>query len=238
MNNMENTFFNEMMKYQHMAEAWKQKKHYIESDFNKVSINYPPYDIFIRIFKNEKVLELWGRDEYGSTFTYIKSYEMTGFSGELGPKRREGDRQIPEGFYHINRFNPDSKYYLSLGIDYPNSLDSICGDSERPGKDIFIHGGSKTVGCIPIGDEGIKELYITAASVLCPFNIMVHIFPSRLDEKSFSMLKEEFEHDNMLIPFWTNLKEGYQLFDRYRVPFDSATSSDGRYVFTDMEVNI
>ena len=84
-------------------------------------------------------------------------------SGTTGPKRLQGDFQVPEGFYHINEFNPNSNYHLSMGLNYPNSSDRILSDSLRPGGEIYIHGSCVSVGCIPLNDDEIEELYLIAS---------------------------------------------------------------------------
>ena len=94
----------------------------------------------------------------------IKSYPFTGFSGGLGPKLREGDGQIPEGVYAIEYLNPNSQFHLSVKLDYPNVFDKADG-RDRLGFDIFIHGGSATIGCIPIGDAGIEEVFLMVSEV-------------------------------------------------------------------------
>jgi len=101
---------------------------------------YPPREIFLRAFKKEKTLELWARSDQAKGFTLITSYAICAASGSLGPKRRSGDRQVPEGFYTIDRFNPHSGFHLSLRIDYPNAADRILGRQGSLGSDIFIHG--------------------------------------------------------------------------------------------------
>ena len=98
----------------------------------------------------------------------IKSYPFTGFSGGLGPKLREGDRQIPEEVYAIEYLNPNSQFHLSMKLDYPNAFDKAKGRADsrdRLGFDIFIHGGSATIGCIPIGDAGIEEVFLMVSEV-------------------------------------------------------------------------
>lgn len=98
----------------------------------------------------------------------IKSYPFTGFSGGLGPKLREGDGQIPEGVYAIEYLNPNSQFHLSVKLDYPNLFDKAKGRADgrdRLGLDIFIHGGSATIGCIPIGDAGIEEVFLMVSEV-------------------------------------------------------------------------
>ena len=112
--------------------------------------------------KQDKVLELWIKRANRLSFDFIRSYGFTASSGYLGPKLKEGDRQIPEGIYGIQYLNPNSSYYLSIKLDYPNAFDRAkAGAEERTnlGGDIFIHGKSATIGCIPIGDQGIEELF-------------------------------------------------------------------------------
>ena len=115
-------------------------------------------------FKHERILEVWKQTD--GRWTYIKRYPFTGFSGELGPKLREGDRQIPEGEYRIEYLNPNSAYHLSMKLDYPNAFDrekATLEERHEPGSDIMIHGNRMTVGCIPIGDEAIEEVFYLVA---------------------------------------------------------------------------
>lgn len=219
--------------YPRVKEAYEQKSRDIIDLFRYAGVKFPPDEIYITVFKFERQLELWARDKYSPVFSHIKTYGMTGFSGNLGPKTKEGDLQIPEGFYHINRFNPCSKYYLSIGIDYPNLYDRVAHTYENPGGDIFIHGGEKTVGCIPIGDENIKELYVIALSVSEPFTTNVHIFPMRLDDSNFCSLKTKYKNNLELLSFWEKLKQGYDYFLKYGT-FAYAKISDGGIY---MEIN-
>ena len=116
--------------------------------------------------KNEQLLEVWG--ELNGQQVHIKTYPFTAFSGRLGPKFREGDRQIPEGIYGISYLNPNSKFHLSMRINYPNAFDKkMAGKEKRTnlGGDIMIHGSNRTIGCIPIGDDKIEELYFLVEKV-------------------------------------------------------------------------
>ena len=104
------------------------------------------------------MLEVWGRLK-SSELELFKRYSFTGFSGGSGPKLREGDGQIPEGIYAIEYLNPNSQFHLSMKLNYPNTFDKAKGKADgrdRLGFDIFIHGGSATIGCIPIWDAGIE----------------------------------------------------------------------------------
>ncbi len=115
-------------------------------------------------FKEERVVELW--KETGSGWTHVRDYPFTGFSGQLGPKLREGDLQIPEGIYRIEYLNPNSSYHLSMKVDYPNAFDLAKAEEEgraEPGTDIFFHGMAATIGCIPVGNRKIEELFYLVA---------------------------------------------------------------------------
>ncbi|HET9532720.1 MAG TPA: L,D-transpeptidase family protein, partial [Blastocatellia bacterium] len=149
-------------------------------------------------------------------FQMVKQYAFCASSGGLGPKRRQGDGQIPEGFYHIDRFNPVSNFHLSLGINYPNRSDRILGGAGRMGGDIFIHGGCATIGCVPITDDGIKELYIVAVAARSygQSAIPVHIFPTKLDSAGMKRLERKFNGEARLLDFWLNLKLGFDFFER------------------------
>ncbi len=156
-------------------------------------------------------------------------------SGTLGPKRAQGDGQVPEGFYYIDRFNPWSNFHLSLGIDYPNQSDQILKTDRDPGGDIFIHGSCVTIGCIPLGDEAIEELYVLAVDTKSngQKNIAVHIFPCRMDEpKNFNLLEKYSRDKPGLAAFWQNIKEGYMLFkNNRRIPL-TKVDKEGRYLFS------
>lgn len=115
-------------------------------------------------FKEERRLEAWKMAHSG--WQYLKTYPFTAFSGRLGPKLREGDFQIPEGIYGIEYLNPNSRYHLSIKIDYPNEFDRRKAQHDkraRLGGDIFIHGMNATIGCIPIGNRNIEELFYLVA---------------------------------------------------------------------------
>lgn len=138
----------------------KDVKIRLQSNLNDARFQYPPANITLIAYKEQKVLEVYGQDTLGPRL--IKSYPFTAYSGQLGPKLQKGDKQIPEGIYKIEYLNPNSTYYLSLKINFPNSFDlekSSLPDKSQIGNDIFIHGKALTVGCIPIGDEAIEEVF-------------------------------------------------------------------------------
>ncbi|MCO4781803.1 MAG: L,D-transpeptidase family protein [Candidatus Cloacimonetes bacterium] len=160
-------------------------------DFESKGISYPPKKMSFVALKQEKRFELWCANSKEDRFTFIKSYNFTGFSGVIGPKLQEGDRQIPEGFYKIKSLNPNSSYHLSLEVNYPNSFDLKHAKNEgraNPGSLIYIHGKNVTIGCIPLGDQAIEEIFVLSALVQLK-NIDLIISPKdfRLDS-SFSDL--------------------------------------------------
>lgn len=116
-------------------------------------------------FKDAQVLEVWKSTSRG--WSHVRDYPFAGYSGRLGPKLREGDGQIPEGIYRVELLNPNSSYHLSMKIDYPNAFDlqRAAEDGRRdPGSDIYIHGDTRSVGCIPLGDAAIEELFYLVAA--------------------------------------------------------------------------
>jgi murein L,D-transpeptidase YafK len=204
----------------------------IKTLFTTAGISYPPKEIFIRSFKLEEEVELWARNDSQSEFKLIKKYPICMGSGELGPKRRQGDLQVPEGFYHISGFNPASRFHLSLRINYPNESDKILSDKRRPGNDIFIHGSCVTIGCIPIRNDGIKELYIIAVDAKSggQQSIPVHIFPCRMDKESCNVKMDAITQENpALKKFWSSLKPGYDFFESSRKIPQMEIDEDGYY---------
>jgi len=126
-----------------------------------------PKEIMLVAFKEEQNLQVYAKTETGAKL--IKNYQFHGFSGQLGPKLKQGDFQIPEGIYKVEFLNPHSSYHLSIKVSYPNAFDvakSKFKNIKAKGGDIFIHGKSATVGCIPIGDKGIEEVYLLAEKAL------------------------------------------------------------------------
>jgi hypothetical protein len=139
----------------------KLKRHLADSDF----IIYPK-TLTLIVLKHERKLEVWGR--LNNEQKHIATYPFTAFSGILGPKLREGDRQIPEGIYGISFLNPKSKFHLAMRVNYPNEFDKKMAKQEKRtklGGDIMIHGSNRTIGCVPIGDDKIEELYFLANKV-------------------------------------------------------------------------
>ena len=146
--------------------------------FTRAGVSYPPNDVAFIAIKDEKKLELWARDT--GPYKLIRPYPIKAASGMRGPKLKQGDRQVPEGVYHISRLNPNSNYHLSMKVDYPNQFDrdhALDEGRSDLGGDIFIHGKAVSAGCLAMGDSAIEELFVLAAQVGTE-NIRVIIAPS------------------------------------------------------------
>ncbi|GAA3999848.1 hypothetical protein GCM10022408_08560 [Hymenobacter fastidiosus] len=167
-------------------------------------------EVFIRVFKIGQRVEVWGRNQGEPAFQLVRTYPIAACSGALGPKRQEGDRQVPEGFYFINRFHPSSLYHLSLGLDYPNAADLALG-IPKPGGDIFIHGSNVTIGCLPITDPLIEELYVLLVEARSAGQeaIPVHIFPFELRDEVLARYQQHRHY-----AFWRSLQPGYAEFEK------------------------
>lgn len=205
----------------------------VEEMVKDAGLSYPPHQVFIRHFKLEQGLEVWARDQGSRGFTLLKAYPVCEPSGTLGPKRRQGDLQVPEGVYKVDRFNPRSRFHLSLGINYPNQSDRKLSDPGHPGGDIFIHGNCVTIGCIPIEDGPIEELYIMALdsknkSGHAP---AVHIFPCRMGQDKCKAELEKRSADNPdLKQFWDDLEKIYSYFETHKKLPRVRVDSNARYM--------
>ncbi|MBN1414941.1 MAG: hypothetical protein JW973_07565 [Bacteroidales bacterium] len=195
------------------------------------NININNLEIFLRIYKSEGVLELWGKEKQENAFSLLKEYPVCRSSGHAGPKRRQGDCQVPEGFYEIVNYNPWSSYYLSLSIDYPNAADKILGDQRQPGGNICIHGDCVTIGCIPLTDNGIKEVYLAAVEAKNngQRRIYVSIFPCRLEKDSLQSLMKEYNDNKDYCNLWTDMKKEYDYFRQYHRRPSITVQGNGRY---------
>ncbi|MGB0851021.1 MAG: L,D-transpeptidase family protein, partial [Bacteroidia bacterium] len=156
------SFKEQQLEYYRVEHAYRDAGEEAFARLRAANIDVDSFDLFIRAFKFEEDLEVWAKNKTDSSFSLVTSYKFCSNVGDLGPKRKEGDKQIPEGFYSLSEFNHNSVYFLSLKVDYPNASDSILSDQRSPGGMIFIHGGCRTIGCIPITDRWIKELYVYA----------------------------------------------------------------------------
>jgi murein L,D-transpeptidase YafK len=204
------SFLIQQMRFQRVRAAFEEKQATIDSRLKQLDIPKEQINLYFRAFKQEEILEAWVKTSDAGSFSLYREIPFCQSSGTLGPKMMKGDLQIPEGVYHIDRFNPESKFYLSLGINYPNLSDLKHADAERLGGDIFIHGNCVTVGCIPITDDKIKEIYALAvlAKSSGQTKIPVHIFPSKT--MTSLIYQNEKNHRSAL---WHSLEPIQRYFD-------------------------
>jgi len=224
------TFKDQQRKNTRVKAAYSEKWETLKAEISKKGIDANNFELLIRAFKHEEVVEIWLKSKNSGEFKLFKTYSICSSSGVLGPKRKQGDGQVPEGFYQIAVFNPYSNYHLSMGINYPNASDKIIGKGNLGG-DIMIHGSCVTIGCIPLTDTSIKEVYVLAVEARNngQQNIPVHIFPTRLNEKGMTFLNDEYEGNKTLLDFWKNLKLVYDYFEKNKKLPKITVSKDGKY---------
>jgi murein L,D-transpeptidase YafK len=231
------SFINYQKTFPRPNESFEKKTDTLQKQFEAKKLQWPANYIYIRSFKYDSQLEVWVKNEIKDQFQLFKTYKVCALAGTLGPKRMEGDYQVPEGFYFINEFNPKSNYYLSLGINYPNESDRILSDSLRPGSAIFIHGSCVTVGCIPIRDEQIDELYILAAYAKNQGQdfIPVHIFPIRYNvDRSIKYLEGFTKDDPSMKKFAGKLEDAFDYFEKYKQLPVVMIGEKGQYMINDV----
>lgn len=181
--------------------------------------------ILIRVFKQESELELWKMDRSGR-YALLKTYPICRWSGKLGPKKANGDRQTPEGFYSIapSQMNPDSRYYLSFNLGFPNRLEAALG---YEGSYLMIHGACSSSGCYAVTDDAAFEIYAVAREAFDGGQpaFQVEALPFRMTPANLALHRND---PNM--PFWRNLKEGSDAFELTRKA-PAVGYCAGRYVF-------
>jgi murein L,D-transpeptidase YafK len=194
----------------------------LKQQFKEKKLTWPPQLVYIRSFKYDRLLELWVKNKNIDSFTLFKTYKVCMQSGSIGPKRSEGDNQVPEGFYYINEFNPKSNYHLALGLNYPNSSDKVLSNTKNPGGDIYIHGNCVSTGCIAIQDYPIEEVY-TIASIAKTNGqdfVPVHIYPVKYGiKKSLDYLTESIKGKQAVSKSILGIKAVYDYFEkRKKIP--------------------
>lgn len=173
----------------------------------------PAEGTLIRIFKESSELEVWKRTA-GGIYKLFQTYEICAWSGELGPKFKEGDRQAPEGFYTITPalLNPNSNYYLAFNTGFPNKFDRALG---RTGSDLMVHGDCSSRGCYSMTDESIAEIYALIRESFAGGNdsVQLQIFPFRMTPQNFAR-----HASSPHMSFWKDIKEGYDRFELTKAP--------------------
>ncbi|MFC4170972.1 L,D-transpeptidase family protein [Microvirga sp. GCM10011540] len=164
--------------------------------------------ILIRAYKKESEMEVWKRGSDGR-YALLKTYPICRWSGQLGPKTKEGDRQVPEGFYTVSpsQMNPNSAYYLSFDTGYPNAYDRQFG---RTGGDIMVHGSCTSRGCFAMTDQNVAEIYAIAREAFASGQraFQFQSYPFRMTPKNLAQHRLDPN-----IGFWKNLKEGSDYFE-------------------------
>jgi len=231
---LQQTSFKEtQLKHSRVKTAYEEKESVVKQYFSEKKLSYQKFQLFIRAFKKEQTLEVWIMETGKEEFELLNTYDFCATSGALGPKRKEGDLQIPEGIYHINHFNPQSNFYLSLGLNYPNASDKILSHATKPGGSIYIHGNCVTIGCIPITDDKIKELYVLAVEARNngQEKIPVHVFPAKLEKGAVEKLAEEHSPNVKVKNFWKNLELIYQDFETSKKLKIVRVNKNGEYTW-------
>jgi murein L,D-transpeptidase YafK len=226
------SFRAEQKKVARVKTAYELKWPGIKSNLQKLGVDTNSFQLFIRIFKEEEQVEAWVKSAKNPAFQLYTTYPICQGSGMLGPKRCQGDGQVPEGFYHIYTFNPYSNYHLSLGVSYPNASDKYFACKRDPGGAIMIHGNCVTIGCIPITDDKIRELYVLAVEARNDGQqeIPIHIFPAKLSTEKLAALKKQYT-DPATQNLWDNLKEGYDKFETTKLLPVVSVDAKGKYLF-------
>jgi len=212
----QNSFKQQQLTYGRVRTAYAEKWSGLQNDLHKKGLK-DKFDMHIAAYKSEGKLEIWLKDKKQAKYRLFKTYDFSAHSGISGPKTKEGDLQTPEGLYFIDRFNPDSKFHLSLRINYPNITDLLRSGQNDPGSAIYIHGDQVTKGCIPITDDQIKEVYLLAVEAKNngQSEIPVHIFPFRMTKENMNTKTLSFPQHKA---FWKTLKLTYDAFKKLNNP--------------------
>ncbi len=168
-----------------VAEFGEVVRQRLESDFRAAGVPYPPKRLTLIGIKEARSLEIFAADD-DDHFHFIRAYSVLGASGKLGPKLREGDEQVPEGIYRVRELNPNSRFHLSLWLDYPNGVDRFRAIVERRsdlGGEIMIHGDAVSKGCLAVGDAAAEDLFVLAALIGIK-NVKVILTPVDFRKKS------------------------------------------------------
>jgi murein L,D-transpeptidase YafK len=212
-----------------VARARKNQTDGLVRAFQSAGVAWPPDELYLRAFKVERELEVWAGAR-GQPLVKVRTFPVCAASGDVGPKRAQGDLQVPEGFYTVDLFNPKSAYHLSLRVSYPNALDRKQG-AANPGGDIYIHGDCVSIGCLAIENAPIEALYVMVSEARARMgrDVPVHIFPRRLDAAGLQALDALADVPDARKAFWRGLEPGYRFFEESRRPplvrVDAAASS-------------
>jgi murein L,D-transpeptidase YafK len=226
-------FLANQKRYQRVRSAISEKQNGVIEKLAKYEIAIKDLNILILVYKAEGELQLFAKKKTKEAYIKLATYQVCSKSGVLGPKRKQGDYQVPEGFYFIDRFNPASSYHLSLGINYPNQSDRKSSNATNLGGDIFIHGECVTIGCLPMTNDKIKEIYLYAINAKNngQHKIPVYIFPFKMTDQKFNEYKKRYSNKKKLIDFWATIKAGYDTFNTNKRELRLSFTKEGNYNF-------
>ncbi|UKN01792.1 L,D-transpeptidase family protein [Paracrocinitomix mangrovi] len=222
------SFLDDQLKYSRVKSAYTEKKPIITEKLTNMDLKLNNVNVLIKAYKYEQKVKIYVKHKDSTVYKLYDQFIFNCTSGDLGPKRTEGDFQIPEGFYHVNHFNPYSNFHLSLGVSYPNKSDKLKSTAKKKGGAIYMHGGCASIGCIPIEDEPIKEVYVL--SVLAKNSGQSQI---GIDILPFEYTKSKFDSAVLLYPdhkdFWANLFEIEKTFDATKKESKIGVKENGDY---------
>lgn len=222
----QDSFITNQQRFARVAAAFQHCDTTVQRKLKQLGVTGAPQLLF-RVFKQEMLFQVFVKNQSGRYVRY-DNFKICAASGKPGPKRRQGDKQIPEGFYEVKVFNPESKFLLSLGLNYPNAADSVKSKALDKGGDIYIHGECSSIGCIAL-DTRIEEVYVLAVMARNGgYALPVHIFPFRMSEKNFVNYVDE---KNRHLKFWRNLQQGFLYFEEKKRLPEIAVDSKGNYQF-------
>lgn len=205
----------------------------VQKLFSDAGVKWPAAEMLYRVFKKEWKLEVWANDEKGKPLSPIATYGICMISGVLGPKHKEGDRQVPEGFYTLNYITTQTAYHLAMYVNYPNPWDKK-QSPVSPGSDILVHGSCASIGCVSMGDETIEELYTMAAPLYAKSGkIQMHVFPAR-DMKA-AMAEPEMAEN---VSFWKMIEPTKEKFDQDHLMPTVTFDGFGNYVVNGTKLSL
>lgn len=227
---LDDDFKFKQLQYENVKTAYIDKENDMKKLVLKKGIKSFANHMLLRVFKAEEIIELYIKPPNATSYTLLKKYKICEKSGEFGPKTKLGDKQIPEGFYNIELFDHENEHLLGLGINYPNQADKNRGSQND---EVFLWGGCKANGSIPVSDEGIKEIYVMAveAKAAGQQKIPIQIFPAGLTSKNLDKLQNLYPGDSYLSQFWASLKVNFDYFNANKKELNYSATPNGVYTF-------
>jgi len=228
------TFEESQKNFERVADAYSRKEEYVKMKCRSKEIPEETFgNIFLRAFKQEQMMEIWVQKPDGK-YVKFNEFKIYAMSGTLGPKRQQGDCQVPEGYYFINDFNPVSNYHLSLGVSYPNESDMFLSTAAKKGGDIYIHGAQASAGCLAMSNYYIEDIYIYAVKAKNngqqKIPVLVYPFKPSKENMDYYTRLPQFSKN---VKLWRNIAEGYQMFEKTNRLPEVYVGTDGYYQFID-----